>query len=152
MKIKTILLVFLFSINSFSLAHQSSFYDSFFNDDFWVYFDDDFEKSNNIVSDYYFDENNDNYVLKIKFNKIDKDSINISVKDNILSISNEIEEQTQSDEINSYSKQSFSYHLTLPKDADDNSIKARFNENELIITIARSKTNNSLPRTIPITN
>ncbi len=120
-----------------------------FNNNIWYDFNKQFEQfeqrmnqmqsQNNfgVQSRRYFDKENNNYVIQISVNGLNKDNMEITTKDNIISIKGKIKIQRKSGNNSSTSSKSFSQSFSLPNDADDSNINASFKDRILTVSIPK---------------
>ena len=95
-------------------------------------------------------ETKDDYVFKLEVPGLNKDDINIELKDNTLSIKGEKKEVKKDDyhRIESYSG-TFSRSFVLPRDIDAKKVKASMNDGVLELRVAKAE--EQKPKAIPIT-
>jgi len=88
-------------------------------------------------------ENDDAYVVKVELPGIDKDHVNIDVKEKILTISGERSDETEVSADRIYRRERFQgkFHraFSLPNTADADKIEAEFADGLLKITIPKAK-------------
>ena len=85
----------------------------------------------------YFDANNHQYVIEIKVEGLDKDNLEISTEDGVISIRGKKVIKRQSGNNTARSSSSFSQSLSLPEDADADNIQAKFEDATLRITLPK---------------
>lgn len=99
-------------------------------------------------------ENDQAYKISVEVPGIDIDDIDLSVQQDMLVLKGEKrEEHSESDRSHSSSERTygcFERHITLPADADVESIKANAKNGVLMIDIPRDKENKRSARSIPI--
>ena len=86
-------------------------------------------------------ETNDNYVIELAAPGLQKDSFDLDLDNNVLTISSKTEQNEVSKEVN-YTKKEFNYcsfkrAFTLPETADVDNISAKYEAGILEITIAK---------------
>ena len=125
---------------------QSRFSDNSFNKNIWNDFNKQFEQfeqrmnqmqsQNNFgtQSRRYFDKENNNYVIQISVDGLNKENMEIITKDNIISIKGKIKIQRRLGNNLSTSSKSFSQSFSLPNDADDSNINANFKDKILTVS------------------
>lgn len=100
-------------------------------------------------------ENDKAYKISVEVPGIDLDDIDLSVQQDMLVLKGEKrEEHSESDRTHSSSERTygcFERHITLPADADVESIEASTKNGVLMIEIPRDKENKQSARSIPIT-
>lgn len=100
-------------------------------------------------------ENDRAYKISVEVPGIDLDDIDLSVQQDMLVLKGEKrEEHSESDRTHSRSERiygCFERHITLPADADVDSIEASAKNGVLMIDIPRDKENKQSARNIPIT-
>ncbi len=128
---------------------QSRFSDNSFNKNIWNDFNKQFEQfeqrmnqmqsQNNFgtQSRRYFDKENNNYVIQISVDGLNKENMEIITKDNIISIKGKIKIQRRLGNNLSTSSKSFSQSFSLPNDADDSNINANFKDKILTVSIPK---------------
>lgn len=88
-------------------------------------------------------EDEDAIVVSIELPGIDKDAVNVSIEDGVLSISGEKKTETEKDEANYHvierSYGSFARSLTLPSHVAFDSADAKFENGVLIITLPKQE-------------
>ena len=97
-------------------------------------------------------ETDDSYEVRAELPGVPKDDIHISVKDNILSIKGE-KRQENEDESKNYKRierryGTFERNFTLPPKVDPDTIKAKFNDG--VLTLSIPKPEEVKPKEIPI--
>jgi HSP20 family protein len=99
-------------------------------------------------------ENDQAYKISVEVPGIDIDDIDLSIQQDMLVLKGEKrEEHSESDRSHSSSERTygcFERHITLPADADVESIKANAKNGVLTIDIPRDKENKQSARSIPI--
>ena len=99
-------------------------------------------------------ENDQAYKISVEVPGIDMDDIDLSVQQDMLLLKGEKrEEHSESDRTHSRSERTygcFERHITLPADADVESIEASARNGVLTIDIPRDKENKQSARSIPI--
>ena len=120
-----------------------------FNNNIWYDFNKQFEQfeqrmnqmqsQNNFgtQSRRYFDKENNNYVIQISVDGLNKENMEIITKDNIISIKGKIKIQRRLGNNLSTSSKSFSQSFSLPNDADDSNINANFKDKILTVSIPK---------------
>ncbi len=97
-------------------------------------------------------EEDKQYIVKADLPGINKDHLDVSVSDNVLTIRGERKEERQLKTKGSWHSErwygSFSRSIELPAEADVSSIKASFSEGVLELTIP--KTENARPKQIKV--
>ena len=88
-------------------------------------------------------EEKDNYVVKIDLPGMEKDNINIEIKDHVLMVSGERETVVEENKGDKFFKQErrygrFSRSLALPDDANEDQINAEYKNGVLTIKIAKA--------------
>jgi len=84
------------------------------------------------------------YVITMDLPGMDKDKINIEIKDGMLTVSGERKSETQNNKNNQYYRQelsfgSFMQAIPLPEDAKPDQIDAKYNNGVLTLTLPRMK-------------
>jgi len=99
-------------------------------------------------------DNTKTYEVKVAVPGLDKRDINITVNNGVLCIKGEKEISSKSTEDNftrrEYSYNNFIRNFTLPENANPNSIKARFKNGELTITLGKTATKKKANKTVKI--
>jgi len=106
--------------------------DSFFNRPMLSLSGNDFGKVNVI-------DNKDNYQLEVSLPGVEKDSVDVYIKDNMLTIKSKAETESKAENKN-YIRREFKYNefersFTLPEDIEDEDINASFNNGILTVTL-----------------
>lgn len=100
------------------------------------------------------EENDNAFIVKMAVPGVDKDKLHVEVKDNLLTISSEMEDRQEEEEKNftrrEYSYQSFRRSFTLPENVDEGSIKANHEKGELVLTLPKSKVETKRSKQITI--
>lgn len=113
----------------FNARFPRSFFDSYFSDDTWAPLVD-------------IEEDKDAFTVTAELPGMKKDDINISIDDNTLVISGKRESKKEEKEKTYHrverSYGSFYRAISLPRDIDENRIKAAFNEGVLEISLPKS--------------
>jgi HSP20 family protein len=115
--------------------------------------DADTSRTHRLVTDLAADK--DGYVFRFDMPGVPKDSININVEDNVLTVSGERNETFASDESKTvYRREVITGKLErsfrLPDDADAQKVTASYTDGVLEVRVARSEA--AQPRRIPISN
>ncbi len=90
------------------------------------------------------EEDNENFLVKVELPGLKKEDIKISVRGNLLSVSGERKQETETKEKTfhrierSYGK--FSRNITLPADVDADKVKATYKDGILAITLSKPET------------
>ncbi len=84
------------------------------------------------------------YLITMDIPGMDKDKINVEIKNGMLIISGERQSETQDNKNNQYYRQersfgSFMQAIPLPEDAQTDRIEAKYNNGVLTVTVARMK-------------
>ncbi len=113
----------------------NDFMDTFFNRPMHALSGSDFGKVNVI-------DNKDNYQLEVSLPGVEKDSVDVYIKDNMLTIKSKTESESKVEDKN-YIRREFKYNefersFTLPEDIKDDDINAAFNNGILIITLNKN--------------
>jgi HSP20 family protein len=122
--------------------------DRFFNEDFSFPFKEDFRPLANI------EDNDKEYVVSLAVPGLKKEDLSVEVKDNRLTVSSE-EELSSESEVKNYTRKEYSYKsflrsFTLPDDAKDSKISAKYENGELILTIPKSKKGEEVTKQIKV--
>lgn len=122
--------------------------DRFFNEDFSFPFKEEFRPLANI------EDNDKEYVVSLAVPGLKKEDLSVEVKDNRLTISSE-EELSSESEVKNYTRKEYSYKsflrsFTLPDDAKDSKISAKYENGELILTIPKSKKGEEVTKQIKV--
>lgn len=114
-----------------------------------------YSSSNTTVPSVNIKENDDNYEVEVAAPGMSKDDFNITLDGNMLTISSEKTNESESND--KYSRREFSYQsfqrsIQLPKDVvDEEKIKAKYEDGVLRLTIPkREEAKQKTPRTIQI--
>lgn len=99
----------------------------------------------------YFDGKNNSYVVMVNTDGYKKDELEVSVNNGVLNIGGKASKEVKS--INKYSSNygSFSYNISLPKDADEGSITSQHKNGMLYIKFTKTRTLLPKVRIIKIT-
>ena len=151
----TLLALILASSASMANQHipfQGNFFNSGFNNSVWPNLNDQFKQFNagmhniqnqNIFgtrANQYFDDTANSYIIEINVNELTKENLDISIKNNILYISSNVQEITTTPNSSQTSSSQFVQSHSLPNDADKNKISTEFKDGKLIISIPKSTT------------
>ncbi len=100
------------------------------------------------------EETKDAYKISVELPGMEKDDIDIEIKDNVLTISGEKKEETRSEEGTFYRRErrfgKFSRSINLPNDINANSISAEYKNGVLMLVLP--KTEEAKPKKITIKN
>lgn len=92
------------------------------------------------------EEKEDQYVVTLDIAELDKNNVNVDIKESSITISGqysrEVKEDSQQGQIHSHSYGSMLKTIALPKDADASKIKTDIKDNKLTITIPKKKNRN----------
>lgn len=107
-------------------------------------FDSNFTGKHSYSPELSLEENEKSYLVKVDLPGLEKDSINVELKKNILNISGEreIREETENDQGFYRSERSYgAFHrsLALPDDIEEGGIEANYQNGVLMIKIARKE-------------
>jgi HSP20 family protein len=89
-------------------------------------------------------QTNDKYIITMDIPGMDKDKINVEIKEGTLVISGERQSETKDNKNNQYYRQerffgSFMQAIPLPKDAKTDQVDARYKNGVLTVTLSRMK-------------
>ncbi|HKK88301.1 MAG TPA: Hsp20/alpha crystallin family protein [Saprospiraceae bacterium] len=139
-----------FNNRSFIPNNWSTALDSFFDDDHFF----DKRKRTASLPATNIEETDSAFVVKMAVPGVDKDKLNVEVKDNLLIISSEMEDRQEEEEKNftrrEYSFQSFKRSFALPDNVDEGSIKAIHQKGELVLTLPKSEVETKKSKQIAI--
>lgn len=111
--------------------------DRFFDDSFFPYFPKLTQLGLDLAVDMY--EEKDNIIAKMNLPGVTPNELDISIENNILTVSGRREEETEIDEKDYYSKEirrgSFSRSVSLPKSVDADKSEATYEKGELVIAV-----------------
>jgi HSP20 family protein len=111
--------------------------DHFFDENLFPYFSHTNKIGFDLAVDVY--KKGDTVIAKMSLPGVEIDEIDVSIEDNILTISGTREEESEIDQNNYYSKEirrgSFSRSVSLPKSVDADKAEATYKKGELTITI-----------------
>jgi HSP20 family protein len=128
-----------FNNRSFLPNNWASALDSFFDDD--SFFDN--WKRTSVLPATNIEETDDAFVVKMAVPGVDKDKLHVEVNENLLTISSEMEDRQEEENKNftrrEYSYQSFKRSFALPENVDEGSIKASYENGELVLTLPKSQ-------------
>lgn len=102
-------------------------------------FDDDFFNATMTVPPANIAETNDDFRVNLSVPCMKIDDFKVDIKDGILIISSEKEEKSKEYKHKEFSCSSFSRCFTLPDDADENNMNAKYDNEMLQITIPKKK-------------
>ena len=113
--------------------------DSFFDDD--SFFDN--WKRTSVLPATNIEETAHSFIVKMAVPGIEKDKLNVEVKDRLLTISSEMEDEQEEEKKNftrrEYSYQTFKRSFALPENVDEGGIKANYENGELVLTLPKSE-------------
>jgi HSP20 family protein len=150
-------LLALMLVSSASMANQhipfkNTFFNSDFNNSVWSNLNDQFKQFNTDMhniqnqdifstqANQYFDDTADSYIIEINVNELTKENLDISIKNNMLYISSNVQEITTTPNSSQTSSSQFVQSHSLPNDADKDKISTEFKDGKLIISIPKSTT------------
>lgn len=89
-----------------------------------------------------FSEEKDKYIIDVAAPGLQKEDFNINIDGNLLTISCEKESETETKDKESYSRKEYNYSsfirkVTLPENADSQSIQAKYTDGVLKLTISK---------------
>lgn len=102
-------------------------------------FDDDFFNASMTVPPANITDTNDDFRVNLSVPYMKIDDFKVDIKDGILIISSEKGEESRDYKRKEFSCSSFSRCFTLPDDADENNINAKYDNGMLQITIPKKK-------------
>jgi HSP20 family protein len=119
----------------------SRFFNDFFDKDLLDWSDKHFSNTNTTLPAVNIKESENSFEVEMAVPGMKKEDFKINLDNNILCISSEKQFENQTNE-GKYSKKEFSYQsfsrsFTLPVSADENSIKAKYNNGILMIEIPK---------------
>ena len=122
--------------------------DRFFNEDFYNPFREEFKPLANI------EDNDKEYVVSLAIPGCNKEDLSVEVKENRLIVSAEEEHSSKSEAKNfsrkEYNYKSFKRAFTLPENAKDSAISAKYENGELILTIPKTDRGEEVTKQINI--
>lgn len=100
-------------------------------------------------------DNPDSYDIEVAAPGMTKEDFNVSVKEGVMTISSEQEEEKEEKTKNytrrEFSTRAFRREFTLPKDANENDVKAKYEKGILKIAIGKLEEAKSKPsKTVPV--
>lgn len=98
----------------------------------------------------YFDQDNNQYVIEIKVDGLDKDNLEINTEEGMINIRGKKVIKRQSGNNTARASSSFSQSLSLPEDADTDDIQAKFEDSILRITLPKLSAPKPKTQTIEI--
>jgi HSP20 family protein len=133
-----------------------SLFDRFLNNDFLDWSNRNFSASNTTLPSVNIKESAEAFEVNMAIPGFTKDDFKIELKNDVLTITSEKQNESETDESHEYAKmeynyQSFSRSFTLPHTADSDKIAAKYNNGILEVTIPKKEeTKPKLPKQIVI--